>query len=556
MNVSQTVRDFTIDLSISPYSPGDVRQVRNLIQGVLRSVAATKTDTVLFDLAGFPQDFVPNVQEAVGRFTSGYRNHPDELIKDPSRIVSKILASPTSQMIHALKEAVRRIDAGLMDISGYRRYFGPPKEISSNLDEAHIELRAARTAFDEADDSLIAHPDLSMAYSNHPELVELLLFIQPIRQALDKVEALLLQVMAMQQRHPRLRVNPPSYPLSKILLRSNAQVRHDRGGLTAGFYFRSKRELEKAMNDLQSRVFVPFERQSLGRHFPDQSREETSQQEQRDVTSQKSRVGSVDTASENTLRYHAWQILHHLQGFEARFAVKVTIATTLFSIPAWLPQTKVWWNNNECWWVVAMIWVTMAPRVGGNFQDLVTRSSCAVLGAFWGGLSYAAGGGNLYVIVAFALTFMIPMLYRFTLSSHPRSGLIGCLTFTVVSLSEYRNEGGPSVVTIAWTRGFAFVVGVVAAILVNWILWPFLARHELRKSVSTMLLHCAILYRGIVAKYIYYDKDHEPGPKDISKSEMLEGRLREGFVRIRQLMELTEHEMVSHSEPSTPGNTG
>lgn len=92
------------------------------------------------------------------------------------------------------------------------------------------------------------------------------------------------------------------------------------------------------------------------------------------------------------------------------------------------------------------------------------------------------------------------------------------------------------IVTLALTHGAAFVIGVVSAIVVNWILWPFVARHELRKSLSAMMLHSAIIYRGVVAKYIYYEDGEAPGRDDVAKSELLEGRLREGFVRIRQLM--------------------
>jgi hypothetical protein len=41
---------------------------------------------------------------------------------------------------------------------------------------------------------------------------------------------------------------------------------------------------------------------------------------------------------------------------------------------------------------------------------------------------------------------------------------------------------------------------------------------------------------GIVAKYIYYEQGNKPTEEDIHRSELLEGRLREGFVRVRQLM--------------------
>jgi hypothetical protein len=156
------------------------------------------------------------------------------------------------------------------------------------------------------------------------------------------------------------------------------------------------------------------------------------------------------------------------------------------------------------------------------------------------------------VMAVFAAVYMIPMIYRYTQSNHPRSGIVGCISFVVVSLSAKAAHGLPSVVQIAWTRGLAFVVGVVAAVMVNWILWPFVARHELRKALSAMLIYSSIIYRGVVAKYVYYEKGEEPTRVDIERSglypvglysniitislEMLEGRLREGFVRIRQLM--------------------
>ncbi|KAA8566968.1 hypothetical protein EYC84_010064 [Monilinia fructicola] len=153
----------------------------------------------------------------------------------------------------------------------------------------------------------------------------------------------------------------------------------------------------------------------------------------------------------------------------------------------------------------------MHPRVGGNIQDLVTRAFCAVLGAVWGGIAYGADNGNPYVIG--------------------------------FSLGAYTAPENAPVSTVAWTRGVAFMVGTVSAVVVNWFLWPFVARHELRKALSSMLIYCSIIYRGVVAKYVYYEDGEEPGVKDVLQSEMLEGRLREGFVRIRQLLALTRHEI-------------
>jgi hypothetical protein len=33
-------------------------------------------------------------------------------------------------------------------------------------------------------------------------------------------------------------------------------------------------------------------------------------------------------------------------------------------------------------------------------------------------------------------------------------------------------------------------------VVINWIWWPFVARHELRKAVSAMLFFMSIIYRS------------------------------------------------------------
>jgi hypothetical protein len=55
------------------------------------------------------------------------------------------------------------------------------------------------------------------------------------------------------------------------------------------------------------------------------------------------------------------------------------------------------------------------------------------MGAIWGGLSYAAGNGNPYVIAVFAVIYMVPFLYRFTRSSHPRSGIVGRFLHPIIA---------------------------------------------------------------------------------------------------------------------------
>lgn len=86
---------------------------------------------------------------------------------------------------------------------------------------------------------------------------------------------------------------------------------------------------------------------------------------------------------------------------------------------------------------------------------------------------------------------------------------MGCVAFSVVSVSAYTAAAAADATgtaagaaRIAWTRGAALIVGIVSAVVVNWVIWPFVARHELRKSLSFMMLNLGISYRGVVARFV------------------------------------------------------
>lgn len=529
VNLSQAYRDLVLDMSITRFLPADVMDLRNLMQAVVRSLLALKTDTVLFEVceASKSTEIQPNHGESVidiGITNARQSMHRTE-IDEAVRLVKEKLAEPTQALLALTRKSLARCDATLMNMSGYRKYLGPPATVSSDILGTLLNLRKAMIKFDAEDDALMDNPLLPPTYSDHPAVVELFLFVHPIRQAAANTEALLVKVMAMQQSHSGWRLYWPSYSFVKGLQRTNAQVRHDRGGVTAGFYFQSQRELNKIMREIQQSTYKPMPRQTKYNVTP-----EGEYNENENVLIDRG------TADKKTLRYRSWTVLHRLQGFETRFALKVAIVSSLLSVPAWLDQSRTWYNAYQSWWAVVFAWIMMHPRVGGNFQDLITRSLMGMLGALWGGLACAAGNGNRVIIAIFAAIYMVPMIYRFTQSSHPRSGIVGCISFTVVSLNTLATHGNPSITRIAWTHGVAFMVGVISAIVVNWILWPFVARHELRKALSAMMLHSAIIYRNVVARYIYYEDGEAPGQDVVERSELLEGRLREGFVRIRQLM--------------------
>ncbi|KAI0403290.1 hypothetical protein F4802DRAFT_608175 [Xylaria palmicola] len=535
VSMSQVYRDLVIDFSITFLSPEDTLALRNSVQAVIRSLLSLKTDIRLSKTeTGYFS----------GQYNSTHKELPEfviEIEKTPGlsgqavgyeilEFVTERLATPTENLLQTMRSALQICDAALMDMCGHRRYLGPPYTISSDVHSALVGLREHITVLSTRQEEVLASDRLPDAYTRFPDVFDIFAFCRPVHQAAKTIESLMVQLDELQQRQPKFpKFHLPSYRFKKAIHRTNAQVRHDRGGVTAvGSYFRSQRDIADMIKRIKSRNFRPVSRDGSG---VDENHDPALASMTADDLSNDSNSNKI------RFRRRIWTLLHRLQGFETRFGLKTALVTSLLALPAYLANTHPWWDRYGGWWGVVMGWLIMGSRTGGNIQDLFARVTCAVLGSVWAGLAYAAGDGNPYVMAVFAAIFMLPMIYRYTQSAHPRSGIVGCISFTVISLSQV-TEDSPPVARTAAIRGSIMIFGVVASIFVNWVLWPFVARHDLRKGLASTIFNCSI-----IAKYVYYEEGNAPTKRDIENSEILEGRLREGFLRLRQLLGLTRHEI-------------
>ncbi|GAW23476.1 hypothetical protein ANO14919_130350 [Xylariales sp. No.14919] len=540
VSMSQVHRDLVIDFSITTLSPKDVLVLRNSVQAVIRTLLSLTTETRLSkyamgdapDPGNSPHEELPEFIIEMDRRAAVWGQTEEE---EMTTFAIESLGTPTGNLLLSMKSALQCCDAALMDMCGHRRYLGPPYNISSDIPSALVDLQKQITTFNNRREEVLASKRLPHTYSRFPEVVKIFAFCLSLHQAANSIEHLVTRLRELQQRQPTYpHFHLPSYPFGKAIHRTNAQVRHDRGGVTAGSYFRSFNDIAKIIKKIKSRDFQPVQQKgaSTDGHYDTNPATTTID----DLT-------NSSNSREVRFRHRIWTLLHRMQGFETRFGLKTALVTSLLAVPAYLVDGHAWWDRYDGWWSVVMAWLIMGPRTGGNVQDLFTRAFCAVLGSLWAGVAYAAGNGNPYVMAVFAVIFMLPMMYRYTQSTHPRSGMVGCISFTVVSLSEVIEGGRPSVVEIAATRGASMVFGVVASIIVNWVLWPFVARHDLRKGLASMIFNCSIVYRSTISQYAYYEEGNTPTEEDVKNSEILEGRLREGFVRLRQLLGLTRHEV-------------
>lgn len=363
VKLSEAVRDFTVDLSISRYRPDDVRSVRNLMQGVIRSILSIRPDTLLFE----PMDVTRSPYQPSEGNGEPVEENPEEN-RAALNIMCQALATPTRGLLDSMLNGIKVIDQVLTSIGGVTK-FSESSSHDKALTQALELLLETISTFDAADARLAENIQSISEQSTRPEIVDVFLFVHPARQAADKVRLLMGKVVEIQQQNRKWAVNLPSYPFIKSLNRVNQQVRHDRGGLTAGFYFRSKQQLQKSMADMQSTPYIPRARSMAVDGVTDP--ETTLMDQNKDSETTRSQG---EQASSTSLRFHVWRFLHRLQDFESRFAFKVALTTTLISIPAWLQQSRGWWNTYESWWAVVTVWVMMVSKFWSIFYPFLRVS--------------------------------------------------------------------------------------------------------------------------------------------------------------------------------------
>lgn len=213
------------------------------MQGVIRALLSLRSNTRVFDAWNEatkkqgpeqtrvePDDFIVKMEQETSRETSA---HEEEVLT----FVAENLVEPTEHLFAGMRATLKSCDAVLMDMCGHRQYLGPPSDVSDDVAGTLVKLRRRLITFVTIQDSVLASEKFPQTYAEYPEVIKFFAFCRPVHQAATAVEALAVKVNQMQQQKPeRARFHPSDYPFWKSLHRTNAQVRHDRGGLTAGMF--------------------------------------------------------------------------------------------------------------------------------------------------------------------------------------------------------------------------------------------------------------------------------------------------------------------------------
>jgi hypothetical protein len=170
-----------------------------------------------------------------------------------------------------------------------------------------------------------------------------------------------------------------------------------------------------------------------------------------------------------------------------KYALKLTVATMVVTWPAFVPSlTQFYYLNRGNWAALQLIFV-FEVSIGTSIFSFFVRAIGTTLGSLWGWAAFEAGHGNLFVCTIMLAIGLIPCYYVQLGSKYPRAGIVGAISMTVVAMSTELQTIPGSGTENFLKRWIAFLIGGVAALIVEVIVLPVRARDKMVASVATAI---------------------------------------------------------------------
>ncbi|CAE6509045.1 unnamed protein product, partial [Rhizoctonia solani] len=274
-----------------------------------------------------------------------------------------------------------------------------------------------------------------------------------------------------------------------------------------------------------------------------------------------------------------WRAKHsrHVQ-----HAIKNALGIALLLIPAVLPASssvvsivgiiavirmyvdqdigkKYYDSNYGVWAIISFVYV-LEPNTALTWRIGIWRLCGTGLGALYAYTTWRIAGTNPYGVVALvtAAEIFLTWLVR---SSTPGVGVVASVTIPPVLFIPYLNIGHVSMLHLAGLRSLQISIGIIAAILINHILFPKHARVMFLSGMAKVLEDTRELYSGLSRRTLndLPRSRSRPGsvhgpirPPQIrhSNTAKLELRLRELVAREKMYLSQMEHEISLMPKPT------
>ncbi|CCE66321.1 hypothetical protein TPHA_0P01630 [Tetrapisispora phaffii CBS 4417] len=334
------------------------------------------------------------------------------------------------------------------------------------------------------------------------------------------------------------RIRLITYPFRRAIYRLPIQCTIDEGAGNVLNYFETKRDVDEIFEKLYNvhtsshNYDIKMNNSSSKRVFREYDRDDFN----------------FHTTS-NKWRLLLWKCSKLLVDDYMKWALKKVFVIVFLSLPSWLPRSYGWYQEYQCWWAPMSFYLLSHRKYSGSWDKLIRRIIFCLLGIFWGwAAAQARHFGSPYVICTFAGILVVPISLNIFAYKNTRSSFTTMLCFSVIVMESY-GKGQSSLNTAGiwkntWVTGLSLFVGTLISIPINWIVWSFKARSELRVAISVLLGHISQSYQLVTDRYLYRDSSDAPTELAIALSHIREIRLSQSIVAIKELLEKSKEEPI------------
>ncbi|CAO1631056.1 unnamed protein product [Sympodiomycopsis kandeliae] len=210
------------------------------------------------------------------------------------------------------------------------------------------------------------------------------------------------------------------------------------------------------------------------------------------------------------LRYkvsHAYKSLKKSR--HLKFAFKLTLGAALFSLPAYVESSRKWFSTDRGVWALISYLYVLETTSGATVRIAVCRVAGTIIGCLLGLIASEIAHQNAYATVFLLTLFLLPSAYLLTCSHIPVVGIVSGAALSLIVSIHYTQHHIPvppgsirSPALIAAIRGYEVGAGIVAAVLINLLLWPYHARVECVANIARSTTKMQQIYTSLARQML------------------------------------------------------
>ncbi|GMM37768.1 Bre4 protein [Saccharomycopsis crataegensis] len=338
------------------------------------------------------------------------------------------------------------------------------------------------------------------------------------------------------------------YPMKKALLRLPKQCLRDRGKLTVFSYFQVSNEVdqsfEKIYNMNTSRTFSNMNsRKSASEGDIIRAISHTDYNKQL----------FLEDSDKSKIKHQIWRLAKKItSGTNSKNSFKNAFLIIMTSLPILITgfdeeSHYPWYVNYHCYWCPVLTWVLYSSTSVFSIKKMAKRCCAVIIAGLWAlccceSVFKNSFKGGKHICLIFSALIAFPSMLKFHVyPTESRIGLVSLSVFSLILLdtyddSESSNLTAGNIWNICWSISASALVAVISTIMINILIWPFIARNQVTKSFGKLLLNLSQCYQIVNDRYVYRDADDPPTELTLTLSTIRETRVLEHLYAVRNLI--------------------